>query len=432
MSIKDKLDIVLITYNRKACLEKVLEDIFAPNSPVRDFDITILNNASTDGTTELLDEYTKKFPNLRHIINNKNIGGCPNAVKAFVEIPKKEYVWVLADNDTYDWTSWSEVENAVEKGYDAIMVMKSCGSLSEVFYNAALVSGGIYKTSNITPTVIEIMYVYLHLIFPQLALISKIINDEGSIYVVSKNIIKIGHNPDHNRSFTRGIESEELPPERKYIYWAVGFFGTTALIKDRRKQIEIIEGTRHEHKTLFDFFKTIMVQNKLYYDNYFGNLLTIFKVLGFVQKLKFIWAFLTVNLSIKNYRFYEMLTEQEWIEYLRINDEQKYIDKLAKKLKNKKILLYGAGLTAEVILKNFDLSKINIIGVSDRKFEDDSEGEFCEIKKIKPSEMKTLDYDAILFTMKLYEKIAKSFKKEGINKKMLSIVKKSFKYPVRS
>jgi hypothetical protein len=47
---------------------------------------------------------------------------------------------------------------------------------------------------------------------------------------------------------------------------------------------------------------------------------------------------------------------------------QKKIDKLVKKYKNKKVILYGAGSYFDVILENFDLSGLNIIGISDKKF----------------------------------------------------------------
>ena len=55
--MKEKLDIVIITYNRKDFLKKTFEQILAENSPIKDFDITILNNASDDGTSELVEEY---------------------------------------------------------------------------------------------------------------------------------------------------------------------------------------------------------------------------------------------------------------------------------------------------------------------------------------------------------------------------------------
>ena len=61
MSIKDKLQIYLITYNRKIQLEHTLKQILAKDSPIRNFDITILDNASTDGASELIDEYCQNF-----------------------------------------------------------------------------------------------------------------------------------------------------------------------------------------------------------------------------------------------------------------------------------------------------------------------------------------------------------------------------------
>lgn len=432
MSLREKLDIVLITYNRKDYLAKVLDEIFAENSPIKACDITILNNASNDGTTELVDSFCAQYPNLKQIINRVNIGGCANIAKAFAEIPQKEYVWVLADNDTFDWTSMNEVESAMEQGYDAIMTMSSTEDISQIYYNAALISGVIYKTSLITPTIAENIYDEIKNIFPHLSIIAKVINDKKKIYVVNKSIIKIGHNPNHNRSFTRGFELDDLPDSRKYIFWSVGYFASMELIKDKKNRAEIIDGTRHEHKSLYELFKTVMVQNKLYYDNYKENLCRIFQVLNIKQKFKFILAFLEVNLSSKDYKFYEMLTKQEWIEYLDTLKEQKYIDKLSKKLNGKKVLLYGAGLTAEVITEKYDLTKLNIIGISDRRFEDSNETECFGYKTVKPSEIKNANFDVIIFTMKLYEKIAQSFKRQGINKKMYSIIVKSCKYPVRS
>ena len=57
--MKTTLEIILITYNRKSHLRETLNWLFAENSPVKDLDITILNNKSTDGTTELIEEYKK-------------------------------------------------------------------------------------------------------------------------------------------------------------------------------------------------------------------------------------------------------------------------------------------------------------------------------------------------------------------------------------
>ena len=123
MMLSDKLDIVLITYNRKTHLQNTFEQIFAQNSPIKDFPITILDNCSTDGTTELIEEYSQKHKNINHIRHEKNIGGNANITRAF-ELPKKEYFWIICDDDAYDWSSWNEVEKAINEGKDAVIVTR--------------------------------------------------------------------------------------------------------------------------------------------------------------------------------------------------------------------------------------------------------------------------------------------------------------------
>ena len=49
---------------------------------------------------------------------------------------------------------------------------------------------------------------------------------------------------------------------------------------------------------------------------------------------------------------------------------QKQINKLAKKYKNKKIVIYGAGIMAETLFNNYDTSKLNIVAVCDQKYKD--------------------------------------------------------------
>ena len=122
--MKDKLQIVLITYNRKKYLQRTFDQIFAKDSPIKDYDITILDNASTDGTSELIKEYKLKFPNINHIRHNINIGGNANICRAFElgVTSGKEYVWVLCDDDKYDFSNWHEVEREINAKKDIICV----------------------------------------------------------------------------------------------------------------------------------------------------------------------------------------------------------------------------------------------------------------------------------------------------------------------
>lgn len=88
----------------------------------------------------------------------------------------------------------------------------------------------------------------------------------------------------------------------------------------------------------------------------------------------------------------------EFKEYLKVYNTQEKIDKLAKKYKNKRIVLYGAGQFSQCIFENYDLSKLNIVGVADKIFEDDKTHEFYNLNCIKPADLRTMDYDVILIT----------------------------------
>lgn len=85
-------------------------------------------------------------------------------------------------------------------------------------------------------------------------------------------------------------------------------------------------------------------------------------------------------------------------EYLAKKKTQKQIDKIAKQYENKKIILYGAGLFAGDLLRNYDFSKLNIIGVADKKFQDNCEGEFYDYKKFGPYDLLENDFDLLLIT----------------------------------
>lgn len=61
--------------------------------------------------------------------------------------------------------------------------------------------------------------------------------------------------------------------------------------------------------------------------------------------------------------------------YLKQINFEKNLNKLNKKLKNKKIIIYGTGLLFQHIQKNFNLSNLNIIGVSDIKFSNEQVGD---------------------------------------------------------
>ncbi len=99
-------------------------------------------------------------------------------------------------------------------------------------------------------------------------------------------------------------------------------------------------------------------------------------------------------------------------DYLKSINFPSHLKNLINECENKKILIYGAGLLFETAQKYYDFSKLNIIGISDKRFEDDKSTEtFCKIKTYKPSEISSINPDIILIATKEYNSILRYLKK---------------------
>ena len=88
-------------------------------------------------------------------------------------------------------------------------------------------------------------------------------------------------------------------------------------------------------------------------------------------------------------------------DYLKKYDLCRKIRLLAKKYKGKKVVIYGAGKLSEYIFNNYDLSKLNIVAVVDKKFEYEKDTEFHGIRAVTPEELKNISTDGvIIFNLK--------------------------------
>jgi len=111
-----------------------------------------------------------------------------------------------------------------------------------------------------------------------------------------------------------------------------------------------------------------------------------------------------IDINLKNYGY---ISEQLILGNINF---QKNIDKLVKKYKNKKILIYGAGKFFTDIAENCNLSKLNIIGISDKKFHKSEINEFIGYKAIDPSEIHNYDFDVIILGIMTEVQTVKSIK----------------------
>lgn len=82
--------------------------------------------------------------------------------------------------------------------------------------------------------------------------------------------------------------------------------------------------------------------------------------------------------------------------YLKQVNFDKQYEKLVKKYHDKKIVIYGAGQMFKLINANYDLSKLNIVGICDRTFVKNEEEFYLGYKKLTIPDVRTLDADVVL------------------------------------
>ncbi|MCP4650710.1 MAG: glycosyltransferase family 2 protein [PVC group bacterium] len=90
------LSICIPTRNRASLLAETLENIISQANDA--VEIVIVDGASKDNTTEVVEQFKRKFSNLVYYRGEKNMGVDRDMAKT-IEIASGEYCWMLSDDD---------------------------------------------------------------------------------------------------------------------------------------------------------------------------------------------------------------------------------------------------------------------------------------------------------------------------------------------
>ncbi len=235
--LNKKLQIILITYNRVHFVKRIFEQFFYEGSPVSSYDFLVLDNNSTDDTSIAVKEIMKSHPNVRYIKNKYNIGLSGNIAKA-MEIADGDYVWILGDDDFYDFSNWNEVESAMSAGEEAICVARYAlpeehkHDVAYQFLQVSFISGLITKTSLYTDTTMKVAFDNIFTLFPHLIPLVPIFNEGRELYVVEKAISSNGMEETTDKSYTRGFSQGGLCVRTSSMIWIAGYANVLGMIKD--------------------------------------------------------------------------------------------------------------------------------------------------------------------------------------------------------
>lgn len=290
-NIEQTLEILIPTYNRKPHITRTLTQLTAAASPVRACSITVLDNASEDGSSEVIAEFAAKYPNVKHIRHEKNIGGNANITRAY-ELARAPYVWVVCDDDSFRWEAWGEIQAALETNtYDLLLTrkddLKGTSNIARIFRQCTFVPAGIYRTAVITSGVLMNMYNNVPNMFPHLALISEILNKKGLIFLPQGEIMDkctFDAATSGDEFVTRGSDTFS-PDTQTHMFWTVGFLNSTHLIQDKKLRAYVLD-----HVGRHGFFGYIIGAFRKNYTQYGGyplNEAFVRSGLNFKHRLQF-------------------------------------------------------------------------------------------------------------------------------------------------
>ncbi len=103
-----KVSVLVAVYNGEAWLSRCLESLFSQTYP--NIEIVCVDDASTDGSLQLIKDYALKYDNLKFISNDENCGQAVSRNRAF-DVSSGDYVLMV---DCDDWLSCDAVEQAVK------------------------------------------------------------------------------------------------------------------------------------------------------------------------------------------------------------------------------------------------------------------------------------------------------------------------------
>ena len=95
--IRKKVSIIVPVYNVKDYLQKCLDSLV--HQTLKDIEIIIVDDGSTDGSAELVDAYASRHPNIIRVIHKQN-GGLMSAWTTGVRLSHGEYIGFI-DSDDY-------------------------------------------------------------------------------------------------------------------------------------------------------------------------------------------------------------------------------------------------------------------------------------------------------------------------------------------
>ncbi|MDO4629112.1 MAG: glycosyltransferase family 2 protein [Planctomycetia bacterium] len=142
-----KVSIIIPVYNTKPYLRECLDS--AMNQTLREIEIICINDGSTDGSSEILDEYTQK--DSRFVVIHQKNAGVSAARNRGLNLAHGEFIAFLDSDDLYELTLCEETyQKALETNADVVaFLMKRPNSRAQYDTNEIQTIDGVVDKLNL-------------------------------------------------------------------------------------------------------------------------------------------------------------------------------------------------------------------------------------------------------------------------------------------
>lgn len=98
----EPVSIVVPCYNAEKRIGGVIDSLLGLDYPKEMIEIIVVDDKSTDGSARVIEGYTKKYENVRLIVNSRNSGKAAEPTNLGIKAAKYDYVAVADDDSTPD------------------------------------------------------------------------------------------------------------------------------------------------------------------------------------------------------------------------------------------------------------------------------------------------------------------------------------------
>jgi len=421
-----KVSIIVPVYNVEKYLRQCLDSVC--NQTLQDIEIIIVNDGSTDNSQNIIDEYARKDNRIKVVY--KENGGLASAKNAGLKIATGEYIGFVDSDDFAELNMFEELYNKAKSlDADISFCLSTCFEsdtgtvLNNPYFSECVLNEDYddvaFNWYEIKNKLFKLAVVSWNKIYRQ-----DLIKKHNLTFFDGMGF------EDNPFSFHSFIAAEKIALVRKHLYnYRLNRSGSITASKDAKKHyaniimfdkiyeilkqtgtLEELEKYWFEYK-IASYLYTLEGINKKNKKQYFKAItedlskmdLKKYKKIKFLAKL-YKKASVIKSLSlIKSYTIFKLSNlfnlykypygieitlfgcvfkieyqgfanlncqkdSDELKQLLKKSNMQKRIDKFAEKYKDKKVIIYGGGLLFSIINQNYDLSKLNITAVADKRF----------------------------------------------------------------